>query len=104
VCLVIDQTTLCTEEHEGVNVTYTKEFTTTFPTSLLSNVSVTVFESDDIGTFQGCEGACPSLSGWSKEVLHGESIDARPMWSLHKQPWTLLGPNSLRVDLEIQPQ
>jgi len=103
VCLVIDQTTLCTEEEEGVNVTFNRVFTTSFPTTSLSNVSATTFESDDIGTFSGCEGSCPELAGWTKEVLDGQSFDGRPVWSLHRQPWTLLGPNNLVVNLEVVP-
>lgn len=103
VCAVIAGTTLCTEEQTGISVTYQHTFNTAFTTEQLQNVSVTVFDSDAVSDFAGCEGACPELSSWNKDVIHGQAVDGRPPFSRRAQTWTILGPSPLMVELVLDP-
>jgi hypothetical protein len=103
VCLGITGSTYCSQEQTGFSVTYARSFVATFTTEQLSNVSVTVFDSNDFFTFGGCEGACDSLQTVSRNVVHAEAIDARPLASRKKQQWSLAPPSGLRVNFSVEP-
>lgn len=103
ICAVVGATTLCTEEQTGTSVTFNRTFAHVFTTSELQNVSITVFDSDAVSDFAGCEGSCTELSGWPKDVIHGQAVDGRPPFSRKQQVWTVLGPAPLMVELVVDP-
>ena len=103
VCLGITGSTYCSQEETGLSVTYARAFVAIFTTEQLSNVSVTVFDSNDFFTFGGCEGTCDSLQTVSRNVVHAEAIDARPQASRRTQQWSLAAPSGLRVNFSVIP-
>ena len=103
VCLGLGGSTFCSQEETGFSVTYSHSFVKIFTTSELSNVSVTVFDSNAFIPFGGCEGACDSLQGVNRTVVHAEAIDARPQVSHRLQQWSLAPPSGLRVNLSVTP-
>lgn len=103
VCLGITGSTYCSQEETGYSVTYSHAFVKIFATEQLSNVSVTVFDSNDFFTFGGCEGTCDSLQTVSRNVVHAEAIDARPLVSRKTQQWSLAAQSGLRVNFSVIP-
>ncbi len=89
VCLGVGDVTLCSEEQSGVDVTFSREFSTVFTTLELSNVSISVFDSNDVFAFGGCEGSCSVLSRVDRQLVHGEAVDARPLASRKDQLWDI---------------
>jgi hypothetical protein len=96
------QQQLCTSEQNGYTSSWTYPFTATMPWSLLQNVSVTVFDSDAIGTFEQCEGLCPALSGWAKESAYGMAWDLRPQWDGEDQTFVLKDAAGLELKLRFR--
>ena len=68
----------------------------------MQNVSVSVFDSDDIGSFQQCEGVCPALANWPKELAYGMAWDLRPQWDGEDQTFVLRDTAGLELKLRLR--
>ncbi|MBE2248746.1 MAG: hypothetical protein IAE78_04285 [Myxococcus sp.] len=97
----VGQQQLCTEELHGLRVSWRTPFVATMPWALLQNVSVSVFDGDAIGDFAQCEGACPELAAWPKELAYGMAWDLRPQWDGQDQVFVLRDPAGLALTLRL---
>ena len=105
VCFAMGTSTLCTNEQHGYSASWkTAPFATALTPDVLFNTSITVFDSDAIFDFSTCEGECPELAIWSKEVVYGKAFDLRPLWSHQAQVFTLTEGNGFRLELHLDPQ
>lgn len=93
---------LCTDERTGYEASWTAPFTATLPWTLLQNVSVSVFDSDAIGSFERCEGVCPALATWPRELAYGMAWDLRPQWDGEDQTFTLRDQAGLELKLRLR--
>lgn len=98
----VGQQLLCTDERTGFKQGWTTGFTAWVPWPLLSDVSVTVFESDAFDSFQQCEGACPALATWTKEVVYAKSWDLRPQFAGEDQTFTLSDQSGFQLKLRLR--
>jgi len=96
------QQLLCTDERTGFQQGWTSGFTAYVPWTLLTNVSVSVFDSDAFGAFQQCEGACPALATWAKELAYGKAWDLRPQFEGQEQTFTLRETTGLELKLRLR--
>ena len=94
--------TLCTTEQHGYSGSWkTTPFTTLVTTDALYQASISVFDSDAVFDFGGCEGPCTELSGWAKEVIYAKAFDLRPQWSHQPQVWTLTDTNGFQLEVHL---
>jgi hypothetical protein len=95
------QQQVCTDERHGKTVSWRSPFTAIMPWSLLQNVSVSVFDGDAIGDFAQCEGQCPALANWPKELAYGMAWDLRPQWDGEDQVFVLRDAAGLELKLRL---
>lgn len=98
----VGQQVVCTSEQTGNKASWTFPFTATMSWALLQNVSVSVFDSDDLGSFQQCEGSCPALANWPKELAYGMAWDLRPQWDGEDQTFVLRDAAGLELKLRLR--
>jgi len=92
---------LCTDERHGKMVVWRSPFMATMPWALLQNVSVSVFDGDAISDFAQCEGFCPELANWPKELAYGMAWDLRPQWDGEDQLFVLKDAAGLELKLRF---
>lgn len=95
------QQQLCTDERHGRSESWRSPFTATMPWTLLQNVSVSVFDGDAISDFSQCEGQCPALANWPKELAYGKAWDLRPQWDGEDQVFVLRDEAGLALTLRF---
>ncbi|MCU0695430.1 MAG: hypothetical protein MUC96_02745 [Myxococcaceae bacterium] len=96
------QSNFCTDERGGFRQSWTFPFQTPLPFASLQNVNVSVFDSDAIGVFGTCEGPCPELANWPKELAYGQAWDLRPQWDGEDQTFVLRDAAGLELKLRLR--
>lgn len=100
-CFGVAGVTLCSQEQTGVDVSFDREFRTVFTTDQLSDVSVTVFDSNQVFPFGGCEGDCAALQNIDRQLVHGEAFDLRPNASRRQMVWDIPTQSGMAIRISV---
>lgn len=104
ICFGLAGVTLCSQEETGRDVVFDREFSTPFTTEQLSDVSVTVFDSNQVFPFGGCEGNCSTLQNIDRQIVYGDAFDLRPTVSRRPMVWDIPTEGGMNVRFSILPR
>lgn len=104
VCFVVAGISMCSQEETGLDVTFDRSFSTVFTTDDLADVSVSVFDSNQVFSFGGCEGNCSSLESIDRQLVHGEAVDARPLASRREKVWDITTSAGMTIRFSVLPR